>query len=168
MRKKNRHPDDKRKPRPKYIQGIYKPRYPDKVLNKNDIEYRSKLEFDYMVKIEKSNNILKWGSELIWIPYYNPVKKKVCQYWTDFYLETNLHGKLIIEVKPDKEIKAIMENRRPKATKNKKTSTLAYQVAMYEINKAKWKAAHQYCKKKGWKFKIISEKDLKGGNVSFL
>jgi len=35
-------------------------------------------------------------------------------------------------------------------------------VFTYAKNTAKWKAAEEYCRKKGWKFKILSEKDIFG------
>jgi hypothetical protein len=157
-----------RKPRPSYHQGIYKPRYPEKNINQTPIEYRSQLEFEYMWRVEKSSNILKWGSETIWVPYYNKVKKRVCQYWVDLYVETKNQGIIIVEIKPEREIKAIKENKRPKATKKKKRSTLLYETKMWIINKSKWEAANDFAKKKGWKFMIVSEKHLKDNKVPFL
>jgi hypothetical protein len=34
-------------------------------------------------------------------------------------------------------------------------------VKDWGINSAKWAAANQYCKERGWVFKIITDKDLK-------
>jgi len=28
------------------------------------------------------------------------------------------------------------------------------------VNQAKWKAAKEYCEKKGWEFRILTEKEL--------
>ena len=126
-----------RKPHPKYLQGIYKPRNVDKILNDKPIEYRSKLELDYMWRIDNSPNVTRWGSEVVYVPYSHPLKKKTCQYWTDFYVETKSHGKIVVEIKPQKEITAIMEGKTPQPRKNKKQSTFIYEMKMYLINKAK-------------------------------
>lgn len=156
--------------RPKYKQGIYVPKYPAKCVNsvnKKPIEYRSQLEFEYMYKLDHSPNIRSWGSEVVWVPYMHPFKKRVCQYWTDLILDSKKFGVLVVEIKPEKEIKAIMENKVPKATARKKQSTLIYETKMFQINKAKWIAAKEYCETKGWKFIQLSEKDLKEGKVPF-
>ncbi len=57
----------------------------------------------------------------------------------------------MIEIKPYKEI-FINENKR---ITEKMRNT-------YLVNKAKWEAADQFCKQKGWKFKIMSEYDIFG------
>lgn len=155
----------------KYHQGIYTPINPEKCLNKNLIEFRSGLEYKYLFKIDKSPNIIRWGSETLRISYYNPVKKRTCQYWTDLYLEVkdgDETKKLIVEIKPEKEIKAITESKAPKMTKNKKRSTYLYECKMFVINDSKWKAADAYCKQRGWQFITISEKDLEKNNIPFL
>jgi len=157
--------------RPKYKQGIYKPRNKAKCINTQSgkkVEYRSQLEFEYMYKLDYSNRITKWGSEVVWIPYYNPIKKRVCQYWTDLVVHSKEHGVLIVEIKPEKEITAILENKIPKRTGRKKESTLMYELKMFAINQAKWRAAKEYCDTKGWKFVLVSEKNIKDGNVPFL
>lgn len=162
---------DKGRKRPKYRQGLYKPINPQKCINCKDgkpIEFRSKLEFEYMHLMDKSDKVLSWGSETVWVPYAHPFKNRVAQYWTDFIVNTRDHGILVVEIKPAKEIKAIHENIRPKMTGRKKKSTFLYESKMFEINKAKWIAAQDFCKAKGWKFIQLSEKDLKDGKIPFL
>ena len=34
------------------------------------------------------------------------------------------------------------------------------EVVTYAVNQAKWKAASEYAKDRGWEFKIITEKEL--------
>lgn len=162
---------NKGRKRPKYRQGIFNPTNKAKCINTQQgkpVEYRSQLEFEYMVKMDKSHKILSWGSEILWIPYMHPFKKKVSQYWTDFIIHTEQWGTIVIEIKPDKEIKAILENKRPKMNGRKKKETFMYETKMYEINKAKWISAKEYCEKKGWKFIQLSEKSLKSGKIPFL
>lgn len=152
----------------KYHQGIYKPIHPEKCLNKNLVEFRSGLEYKYFYKIDKSPNVIRWGSETVWVPYYNPIKKRTAQYWVDLYLETKSHGTMIVEIKPKKEIKAITENKPPKMTKAKKKTTFLYESKMFYINKNKWETAKQFAENKGWTFWCISEDDLDKGLVPFL
>jgi len=162
---------DKGRKRPKYRQGIYKPINPHKCINCKEgkpVEFRSKLEFEYMHLIDKSDKVISWGSEYVWVPYAHPFKNRVSQYWTDFIINTEDFGILVVEIKPDKEIKAIVENKRPKMTGRKKKKTFLYETKMFEINKAKWIAARDYCEKKGWKFIQLSEKDLKSVKIPFL
>lgn len=162
---------DKGRKRPKYRQGIYNPRNPQKCINiqkKKKIEFRSNLEFEYFYQVDNSYKIKQWGSEVLWIPYFNPVKKRVSQYWVDLIVWTEAYGIIAIEIKPAKEIIAIHENKKPKMTKRKKKETFIYEMQMFEINKAKWIAAKEYCNKRGWKFIQLSEKDIKSGKIPFL
>jgi hypothetical protein len=34
------------------------------------------------------------------------------------------------------------------------------EVKTWGVNQAKWKAANEFCKDRGWKFKIVTEDDL--------
>jgi len=106
--------------------------------------------------LDENINILRWGSEELHIPYYSPVDSKTHRYYPDFIVEKkNKSGKietLLIEVKPEK------QTRPPKKKPNKK----AYlrECMTYEVNLAKWNAAHAYCEKNGWKFIILTEKNI--------
>jgi hypothetical protein len=60
----------------------------------------------------------------------------------------------LIEIKPLKETRE--PERRSRITKKYLT-----EVKTWGINSAKWKAAQEYCKDRGWKFQIITEKELK-------
>jgi len=151
-----------------YRQGIYKPINPHKYINNKPIEYRSQLEFDYMHKIDKSDNVISWGSETVVIEYFNPVKQSMARYFTDLCLETKSHGRLIVEIKPEKEKVAINESKEPKRSKRKKESTYRYELGMYKINESKWKAAKRYCQDRGWEFMVVTEKDLKNGTIPFI
>jgi hypothetical protein len=45
-------------------------------------------------------------------------------------------------------------------TQRKKTQKFIKEAMTYAVNQAKWKYANEYCIDKGWKFKVITEKDL--------
>ena len=49
----------------------------------------------------------------------------------------------------------------PKATPRKQKRTLLKEQYMYALNNAKWKAARAWAKTNGYKFIIVTEKDLK-------
>jgi hypothetical protein len=59
----------------------------------------------------------------------------------------------IIEVKPASQ--AV-----PPKPKKRITKQYINEVMTYGINEAKWKAATEYCKDRGWKFVVVTEKDL--------
>lgn len=137
--------------------GIYKPSNPKKYIgNPNMIVYRSLWERKFMRYCDTNAKVLKWASEEIVIPYYNPVKKRMAKYYPDFYMEVitkeNNKEKILIEVKPLKETKPPVYKRR--------TKNVLIAEAMYSQNQAKWAAAQEFCLDQGWTFKIMTEKEL--------
>ncbi|GAF87684.1 unnamed protein product, partial [marine sediment metagenome] len=64
--------------------------------------------------------------------------------------------KYIIEVKPNKETKP------PMKTRGQSKKTQLYQEATWLTNQAKFNAAQQYCKKLGYRFKLLTEKQMFG------
>ena len=42
-----------------------------------------------------------------------------------------------------------------------RTKAYITEVVTYAINQAKWEAAREYCKDRGWEFMLITEKELK-------
>ena len=137
--------------------GIFKPSFPKKYIgDAKNIVYRSLWERRFMRYCDTNEKVLKWASEEIQIPYYNPVKKRRARYFPDFYVEyidkENKRRKMLVEVKPAKETQ-------PPKYKNKTKSTLIAE-ALYSQNVAKWEAAKEFCLDQGWEFKILTENDL--------
>ena len=137
--------------------GIYKPSNPKKYIgNPNMIVYRSLWERKLMRYCDTNSNVVKWASEEIVIPYYNPVKKRMAKYYPDFYMEVinkeEKREKILIEVKP------LKETMPPKYKRRTKNVLIA--EAMYSQNQAKWAAAQDLCLDQGWTFKIMTEKEL--------
>ena len=137
--------------------GRFKPSNPKKYIGDPDnIIYRSLWERKMMKYCDNTDKVLKWASEEISIPYYNPVKNKVSRYYPDFYMEyINSAGqkkKVIIEVKPEKET-------RPPVYKRKTKSSLISE-AMFATNQAKWKACEEFCLDNGLEFRIMTEKEI--------
>lgn len=137
--------------------GIYKPENPKKYIgDATKIVYRSLWERKLMRYCDTTEQVLKWASEEIAIPYYNPVKKRAAKYFPDFYMEyidkDKVKRKVLIEVKPAKETKPPQYKRR--------TKNVLIAEAMFEQNTAKWKAAREFCLDQGWEFRIMTEKEL--------
>jgi hypothetical protein len=136
----------------------------DKYIGKDYPVSRSTWEYKVMSWCDSNQSIIKWSSETIQIQYYDPIKKKNRRYYPDLILFIkDINGdikKYIVEIKPEKE--TIM----PTKIGNKKETTYMYEFCTYQTNMAKWKAAQIYCKKYGYIFKILTEKDIfKDGKV---
>jgi len=104
---------------------------------------------------DRNPNILRWGSEEFRIPYFHPVKQKICNYIPDFIIKYRDKDDRIIteilEVKPAKEAVLNLPGR-------KKIST--YDQVQLAINNAKWKAAKEFCESHGIKFRVLTEHQL--------
>ena len=58
----------------------------------------------------------------------------------------------VLEVKPEYQTK--------QPERKRKTQRFINEQITYVINQSKWKAAEEFCKDYGWKFKVLTEKDL--------
>jgi len=145
-----------RKRTSKFKQGIFKPEHPEKYKGSLPILYRSSYELKYMRWCDHNPAVVSWGSESIIIPYQNPLTGKVSRYFVDSNItlktkEGNFK-KYLIEIKPS------VQTVPPKPTRN--TKALLRRQAEYVKNRAKWDAAEQWSKKKGYEFTILTEKHL--------
>lgn len=138
----------------KYKQGRYIPVNPKKYIgDPTNIIYRSSWEKRMFMKLDESNNVLGWNSEEIVIPYISPVDGKVHRYFVDILVVSKNKVVTLIEVKP-------YAQTQPPKVSNRKKQTVINETLTYAVNQAKWKAAEEFCSKKGWIFKIVTEKDL--------
>jgi hypothetical protein len=139
--------------------GKFRPKFPEKYKgDPTNIIYRSLWERNCMIYFDQNPNILYWSSEEIVIPYKSPIDGKWHRYFPDFLIRVrnkyNQTETFVIEVKPHK------ETREPEV-KKKITKQYLYEVQTWGINSAKWNAAKEYCDDRKWKFKILTEKELK-------
>lgn len=137
--------------------GKFLPKNPQKYAgNVNNIIWRSTWERQVMGQLDLNENVLLWASEELVIRYLNPIDKKVHRYFPDFVVKvktrTNEIKTYVLEVKPD------AQTRQP--TRKRKTKKFLSEAITYEINKAKWLAAEEFCKDRGWIFKLVTEHDL--------
>jgi hypothetical protein len=120
------------------------------------IEYRSSWEQKFFIWCDKHSGVLKWGSEVVVIPYKKPTDNKMHRYFVDIMLVyKNKAGKVVkelIEIKPEAQTKA------PRRKKNGKSNV--YEQVTYAINIAKWQAATKWANERGIKFRILTEKQL--------
>ena len=137
--------------------GRFKPKNPQKYKgDPNNIIYRSTWEIKVMNYLDENPNVLWWGSEELPIPYISPVDKKKHRYFPDFIAKMRkADGTVmtyVIEVKPEKQTQP--------PTQKRKTKTFLQEAITYEVNKAKWYAAEEFCKDHGWQFQILTERHL--------
>lgn len=110
-----------------------------------------------MIRLDSHPDVIQWASEELVIPYRSPVDGRVHRYFPDFWVKKKTKdGKIeidVIEVKPSKETQ-------PPEKRTRITPKYLYEVKTWGVNNAKWEQAHKYCKKRGWNFKIMTEKEL--------
>jgi len=137
---------------PRFAQGKYTLKNPDKYVGNKTPTYRSSWEFAFMRFCDEHPSVEKWASEAIKIPYRNPLTGKYTVYVPDFFIAySNKDGKQkveLIEVKPSTQ--AFREN----------LGRSKHNQAHYIVNQAKWEAARAYCKQKGMQFRIVTENDI--------
>lgn len=138
-------------------QGVYKVVNYKKYMSNKPPVFRSSWEANVMYLFDMNEFVVRWGSEVIEIPYVNPIDGKVHRYFADFYVEfKNKQGqyiKWVVEVKPVSKLTP------PK--QQKRTKTWAYQMNEYMINTSKWNAAKAYCQHRGYEFKIFTEDEIR-------
>lgn len=139
-------------------QGFFKPKNPDKYKgDPTNIIYRSGWELKLMIYLDNHKDILKWSSEEIIVPYRSPIDGRLHKYYPDFLVtkinKNGIQETMLIEVKPKKQTQP--PKRQAKVTKRYLT-----EVKTWGVNEAKWKAANEYCKDRGWSFHIFTEKEL--------
>lgn len=138
--------------------GIFRPNNPSKYKgDPTNIVYRSRWELIVMQKLDAHPDVLEWSSEEINIRYRSPLDRKIHRYFPDFYMKRKgQDGKIesfLIEVKPKAQTV-------PPKVQNKPTRRYINEVATWGVNSAKWAAAEEYCKDRGWTFMKITEDDL--------
>ena len=140
-------------------QGFFKPTNKHKYKgNPDQIVYRSGWELKFFRYCDANPDILEWSSEEVIVPYTCATDKKTRRYFPDVVLkQRTVDGKVetvMIEIKPEKETVP------PKLTKTKTERQLIKEALTFAKNTSKWNAAEQFCRHKGWRFKIMTEVHL--------
>lgn len=136
-----------------WAQGLFTPIHPEKYKgNVDQIVFRSSWELSFADFLDKNQKVIQWSSEELSIQYYNPIKKRMAQYYPDFLVkyidESGKEQVELIEIKPHNQVTC------PKnGTPEQKNTWIQ--------NMAKWDAAIKYCKTQQIKFRVLTEKSLK-------
>jgi hypothetical protein len=137
---------------------LYKPLNPEKYTgDPTNIIMRSSWETMFASWCDKNPSVLKWVSEETIIPYRCPTDDRIHRYFVDFNIQIKSNDgqikRYLVEVKPFKQTK-------PPEFPGRQTQRYLAESMTYIKNEAKWKAAREYCKDRGWEFKIITEHEL--------
>jgi len=101
---------------------------------------------------------IEWSSEEIIIPYKHPIDGRKHRYFPDFYCKLRTkEGEIvewIVEVKP------FSQTKEPEKKSGRLTRRYVNEVVQYAQNEYKWRAAREWCKRMGYKFVVITEKEL--------
>ena len=138
--------------------GKFNPKNPKKYAgNSNNIWFRSSWELKLMHWLDMSESVVYWASEELPIKYFNPVDQKIHRYFPDFIVKVKKKDGLImtyiLEVKPEYQTKQPISN-------GKKSKRFIKESIDYVVNQSKWNAATEFCKDRGWIFKVVTENDL--------
>lgn len=140
-----------------YQQGKYEIQNWDKYIGTKNPRYLSSYELEVFKWMDKSKAVLKWGAEVVVVPYYNPVKDRAARYIVDIYVEyKNRNGEVkkeLLEIKPSSQV--VLSKRGGKSKK-----TYLEEQLTYNTNMAKWHAAKKYAEERGWQFRILTEKSI--------
>lgn len=138
-----------------FAKAKYIPHNPQKYVGVAPPIYRSSWELSFCRFCDLNENIIKWASEAIKIPYRDPLTDRNTVYVPDFFIEyvdklgvTHIE---LIEIKPASQ--TLLE----KTGKNK------YNQQQYIKNQAKWAQARIWCKQNGIVFRIVNENDIFSG-----
>ena len=130
------------------------PIFPEKYTgDPTNIIMRSSWETRFASWCDKNPSIVKWSSEETVIPYRCPTDEKIHRYFVDFKITTSVGKTYLVEVKPSKQTQ-------PPEYPGRRTQRYLVESLTFMKNQAKWKAADEYAKDRGWEFKIITEKEL--------
>ena len=78
--------------------------------NSTNIIYRSSWEKRVMSFFDTSSNVKWWNSEGLIVPYFNPLTKRVHNYFPDFVYMSNSDNAYMIEIKPYRETQPPSKN----------------------------------------------------------
>lgn len=130
------------------------PIFPEKYTgDPTNIIMRSSWETRFASWCDKNPSVLKWSSEETIIPYRCPTDNRIHRYFVDFKITVSTGKTYIVEVKPAAQTQ-------PPIYPGRQTQRYITESLTFMKNKAKWEAAIEFARDRGWEFKIITEKEL--------
>lgn len=141
------------------VQNAYKYRG-----NVNNVIYRSSWELKLLRWLDRHPDVLWFSSEEVVVPYISPLDNKIHRYFPDFLvcirLKDDVEKTILIEVKPEGQMIPPDPKRRNNTPSGRVSRRFLNEAKTYAVNQAKWDAARQYCRSKGWEFAIWGETAL--------
>jgi hypothetical protein len=132
----------------------YIPIFPEKYSgDPSNIIMRSSWETRFASWCDKNPSVLKWNSEETIIPYKCPTDNRIHRYFVDFKITVTTGKTYLVEVKPKTQTQ-------PPIYPGKRTQRYLQESLAFMKNQAKWEAASEFAKDRGWEFKIITEHEL--------
>jgi hypothetical protein len=132
------------------------------------IYWRSSWEYKLYYYLDNESRVMKWNIEGMTIPYEIMINERweTHRYHPDAYAEIQKTdgtiSKTAIEIKPYNETIPPVP---PKKDTIKSLENYEYRMKMFLRNLAKWKAAKEYCNKRGIEFFLMTEKFFEGHSV---
>ena len=134
----------------RYQQGYVNPESCKKLfpqMKHERIIFRSSYEKKFIYWLENNPAVKYWGSECLKIPYFYPPDGKTHSYYPDYFVQMEDGTCLVVEIKPSSQTK-------------KPVNENSWVGEAYRKNMCKWKATMEFCKAKGFQFKVITEKTI--------
>jgi hypothetical protein len=132
----------------------YIPIFPEKYTgDPSNIIMRSSWETRFASWCDKNPSVVKWSSEETIIPYKCPTDNRIHRYFVDFKITVATGKTYLVEVKPKTQTQ-------PPIYPGKRTQRYLQESLAFMKNQAKWEAANEFAKDRGWEFKIITEHEL--------
>ena len=149
----------------KYKQGNYLLQNTNKYIGQIPVKYRSSWEHAFCKFCDLNDKVVKWSAEFLEIPYQivNNGQTENHRYYPDFYVEMRgndieKYDRFVIEIKPKHELESPTQ---PVRQTLKMLENYEYSLKMFKKNLHKWAFTKEWCERRGLKFKIITEDDLK-------
>lgn len=137
---------------PKFAQGRFQMKHPEKYVGTKTPLARSSWEFVFMRMLDEHAGVENWASESVQIPYRDPMTGRYTIYVPDFFIVyKDKNGKKhaeLVEVKPSNQM--MLE----------RVGKSLYNQEQYIKNMAKWEAATAWCKRQGIRFRIVNEEEI--------
>lgn len=141
-----------------YHQGKYEVKNREKYKGDPDkVTFLSSYEKQFFEWCDRSPSVILWTSENVIVPYHDPVKNKKRRYivdlWMRYLSKDGSTKEALIEIKPHSQCT-------PPKRGNKRTKTYDAEMLTYLTNQAKWAAATEYARERGWDFRLITENQI--------
>lgn len=142
--------------------GRYVLKNPGKYMGKGttSIIYKSRNELVVFNGLDIEDKVIRWGYEIIRIPYFCRIDHKIHRYEVDIYCEIkngDTISRHIIEIKSSTDL---LKPKQPTAHSIKSKTKYRYDMYTWIKNTDKWNAARQFCKQAGIRFIFLTEKDI--------